>query len=239
MTTTTRDWRDELLGSGFVARRGLCLDVPGFFRVAGEVAELSDGLKVGPFNEVREVPGSPYRTQTASPVAPHNDGLFLPHRPRFIILYCVSPADDGGETFIVRGAAAAAALAADLRDFFASTPVEICLAETCATHRLLDEHPREAGPVFLFTDPSVSDRCTLRVGGVPLGPAVIARVRDALGRVDVAHTQRWAAGDLLVVDNLRFLHGRQAYTGRRVLWRALVVPSAADGTAERPLPDPH
>jgi alpha-ketoglutarate-dependent taurine dioxygenase len=71
--------------------------------------------------------------------------------------------------------------------------------------------------------------------GTPVGGDVV----DTLNEVYAAHTARepWQPGDLLVVDNVRTAHDRQAYTGQREVLAALADPvrpaaAAADG-AER------
>jgi alpha-ketoglutarate-dependent taurine dioxygenase len=52
--------------------------------------------------------------------------------------------------------------------------------------------------------------------GQPLDPQDLRTVREAL--LDAAVGVRWERGDLLVVDNMRLLHGRSPYRGpRRVL----------------------
>ena len=49
--------------------------------------------------------------------------------------------------------------------------------------------------------------------GLPFVESDISAVRDAVDATSTAVP--WAAGDLTIVDNRRFAHGRQPYTGSR------------------------
>ena len=54
---------------------------------------------------------------------------------------------------------------------------------------------------------------TLLGDGTPFNDADVASVREVVDAVSVAIP--WQAGDLTIVDNRRFAHGRQPYTGSR------------------------
>jgi alpha-ketoglutarate-dependent taurine dioxygenase len=58
--------------------------------------------------------------------------------------------------------------------------------------------------------------------GQPIGAATV----DGINEVYAAHTMReeWQSGDLLLVDNLRMAHSREAYTGAREIVVALADP---------------
>ena len=59
-------------------------------------------------------------------------------------------------------------------------------------------------------------------GGDPIGEDVV----ELLNEVYEAHTVRepWRAGDLLLVDNLRMAHSREAYEGPREVLVAMTDP---------------
>jgi hypothetical protein len=58
--------------------------------------------------------------------------------------------------------------------------------------------------------------------GDPIGPDVVQTINDAYE----AHTVRepWQAGDLLLVDNLRTAHAREAFEGPREVLVAMADP---------------
>ncbi len=64
---------------------------------------------------------------------------------------------------------------------------------------------------------------TTRFGhGEPIGPGIV----ELLNQTYAAHTLRhhWQAGDVLLVDNIRFAHGREPYEGDREVVAALADP---------------
>ena len=56
-------------------------------------------------------------------------------------------------------------------------------------------------------------------GGDPIGPEIVQQLNDVYER----HTLRepWQPGDLLLVDNVRYAHGREPYEGDREVLVAL------------------
>lgn len=59
-------------------------------------------------------------------------------------------------------------------------------------------------------------------GGDPIGPDIIKLLNDTY----TAHTSRgpWRAGDLMLVDNLRTAHSREAFQGPREVLVAMAEP---------------
>jgi len=52
--------------------------------------------------------------------------------------------------------------------------------------------------------------------GVPLEQSVVAELTQAYRRASVPHA--WQANDLIVLDNMRFAHGRRPFVGQRRVW---------------------
>ena len=63
-------------------------------------------------------------------------------------------------------------------------------------------------------------------GGDPIGKDVV----DLLNGINEAHTAReaWQPGDLMLVDNVRTAHGREAYAGEREVLVGMADPVALD-----------
>jgi alpha-ketoglutarate-dependent taurine dioxygenase len=61
--------------------------------------------------------------------------------------------------------------------------------------------------------------------GAPFPADVLAHLRATIGRHTVAFP--WRAGDLLILDNMRFAHGREPYSGPRQIFTAMADPVAA------------
>jgi alpha-ketoglutarate-dependent taurine dioxygenase len=58
--------------------------------------------------------------------------------------------------------------------------------------------------------------------GGPIGPDVVRAVNDAYESIVVRDP--WQRGDLLIVDNVRMAHGRDAYVGDRVVALTMAAP---------------
>lgn len=55
--------------------------------------------------------------------------------------------------------------------------------------------------------------------GSPIAPEIIDRVNTTLD--DLTHEMEWQPHDVVIIDNLRFLHGRRPFTGTRRLFVAM------------------
>ncbi|WBC01098.1 TauD/TfdA family dioxygenase [Micromonospora sp. WMMA1976] len=67
--------------------------------------------------------------------------------------------------------------------------------------------------------------------GGPIPQSTVEHVQDVLRR----HTQliEWEPGDVVLIDNLRYMHGREPYSGARTIHVAMGMPES--GTARQPL----
>ncbi|MFC5829506.1 TauD/TfdA family dioxygenase [Nonomuraea insulae] len=154
----------------------------------------------------------------AGELEPHTDSSALAQPPRLVMLVCVQPADCGGESSVVDGAAVYADLAARSSDLLQAL-------KRPGTVRFGD--PGYWGSVF---EPTVDGRMTVRlrldglehftspvVEAVPVLRAVISR------HVRVLPLQ---PGQGYLLDNWRMLHGRRGFRGSRLMYRVLGDPVA-------------
>ncbi|MFJ4184157.1 TauD/TfdA family dioxygenase [Kitasatospora sp. NPDC089509] len=149
-----------------------------------------------------------------SDLAVHTESAQLPIPPRLVILACLQPGRAGGESILVDGHAVLGELAA-----FRPAALETLSA------------PRSAyfgGADGLFAPilenlPSRRWRIRLRQDELarfsPQAQAQMPALRTAIARHTVS--VRLAAGQAIILDNHRLLHGRAAFTGERLLLRAL------------------
>jgi alpha-ketoglutarate-dependent taurine dioxygenase len=204
----------------------------------------------------------------------HREASYAPGCPGLLMLYCVNPADEGGETFVCDGVELVESLPAATRDFVKDAVLKwswrsgperwmatlgaaskeeaearlkfiekrlpdwekleaefdgdtlagvfqtLCVIPTrWGGHRsfcnsLLIYHYRDTSPHYpktLYT-PTLGD-------GSPFPSDVLEEITGlAEGRT---HELTWETGDILLVDNSRFMHGRRAFTdtNRRILFR--------------------
>ncbi len=201
----------------------LCLPVPQY--VTGELFFPVEAADVQPLH-------SPF-SMSRSEAAFHTDGSFLPAAPEIAALLSLSSADEGGETVIVDGA--------DVLD-------ELCASDASVAAVLFEEHPIDLRGQT-DGDPTRSQPIATREGGGRLRLRYVrayieqgydkagVRMSDqtpvAFDRFDAlaAAEERQISfllerGELLVVDNQRYLHGRRAFretTRRRRLRRVYGV----------------
>jgi alpha-ketoglutarate-dependent taurine dioxygenase len=186
----------------------LCLPVPQY--VTGELFFPVEAADVQPLH-------SPF-SMSRSEVAFHTDGSFLPVAPEIAALLSLSTADEGGETVIVDGAAVGD---------------DLCASDASLAAVLFEEHPidlrGQAGGDPTRSQPIATrdegGRLRLRYvrgyierGYVKAGLRVSDRTRAAFDRFDAmaAAEERQISfllerGELLVIDNQRYMHGRRAF----------------------------
>jgi (5R)-carbapenem-3-carboxylate synthase len=225
------DTREQLRSQGWVlidGRSALGRDGPATWleRTAAELAAPHVWPQpVGAPTVVRANPHSAYATLRAGAVPFHNDGLYLHTPPRYLLLLCEEPAADGGETLLVHGAAVLAALGAGLLERLRTTPIIVRVGDYRTQRCFVARHPDDRDEIVLLFDPTLADGALATLADGASAMPLLDALRDVVARVP-ARRHKWRRGDLLVIDNLRVLHARSAYTGERQLHRRLIGPHA-------------
>ena len=187
----------------------------------------------GQLFDVRAEPAAANLAFTRLPIAPHTDNPYRDPVPTVQLLHCLHTAAGGGDSTFTDGFQAAAVLRREDRAAFT------CLTTTPVTFAYSDPGTvlRAAGPM-IGLDPRGRIR-QIRFNGRSLAPvrlpAAQARAFYAAYRAfaelvagpEALVMARLAAGDCVIFDNTRILHGRTAFadgggtggagTGRRHL----------------------
>jgi alpha-ketoglutarate-dependent taurine dioxygenase len=153
---------------------------------------------------------------------PHTDGSYSHDGPGLQFFVCSERTGTGGESVLVDGFAAAKALAADNPSAF-----EILTEVAVPAHYIESGiHLRASRPTIRLDDRGEVIQVTLNnYDRAPflLAPDRMAAWYDAYGALHrlVADESTWwtrklEPGDALIFDNWRCLHGRMAYSGRRI-----------------------
>ena len=223
------DWGGYLADD---AVRAACLDAVarlGFTLLRGVPAKPGSVLRVaktfgfvrrtnyGKLFDVRVVADPENLAFTSRAIAPHTDNPYRDPVPTLQLLHCLRDADLGGDTGLVDGFAAAAALRrADPASFavLAATPWPFAYADK-------ETELRARAPLIALTP---DGRITaVRLNNRSMGPlrlpceqaeAAYAAYRawaSLLGRPEFLLAMRLAPGDCLVFDNTRVLHARTAF----------------------------
>ncbi len=158
---------------------------------------------------------------TSDRLGPHTDGTYSHDAPGLQFFLCVQAAPEGGESLLVDGFAIAAHLAAAEPDVYST------LASIPVPGRYIEPgvHLRAERPVFRSNPRGVLDQVSFNnYDRAPflLPPELETNFHAAYRRfaslADDRSRQRAVAlspGDILVFDNWRTLHGRNAFAGPR------------------------
>ncbi len=148
---------------------------------------------------LRDAYGKPLRSANSDFFAPHTDLSFLAEPCRYVMLHCWQPATTGGETLLVDGSHAMET---------ACRVLQIALAQYRFAYAA-----GESVTVGTFWRFSAED---VRIGS-PSDTFWLNCIGEHL--MSQAFRIRLSSGELLVIDNHRWLHGRAAFSGSRLLKR--------------------
>ena len=207
---------DAVATLGFVLLRGVPVKQGTVLRVAKTFGFVRR-TNYGKLFDVRVVADPENLAFTSRAIAPHTDNPYRDPVPTLQLLHCLGDADLGGDTGLVDGFAAAAALRrADPTSFAVLTATLWPFAYTDNATEL-----RARAPLIALTP---DGRITaVRLNNRSMGPlrlpyeqaeAAYAAYRawaSLLGRREFLLTIRLAPGDCLVFDNTRVLHARTAF----------------------------
>lgn len=174
----------------------------------------------------------------------HSDMSYLAEPPTASLLYALEVSPEGGDTWFADMAAAHDALAPDLKAAIAGERInhpssltatgDLRLGATRPAdvrsapgtlHPAIEVHP-ETGRATLF----LGRRQWARIEGLDLAASeeLLDRLWAHATRPAFVHVHRWQVGDLVIWDNRRVLHRRDAFdpAARRIMHRTQVRGSA-------------
>jgi gamma-butyrobetaine dioxygenase len=217
---------------------GLLRGVPASDGMVTAVAETFGYVRetnYGRIFDVRVVADPANLAFTSRAIAPHTDNPYRDPVPTLQLLHCLRDASVGGDTVLVDGFAAAAALrAADPASFgvLTSTPISFSYVDkaTSLTARqpLIALSPRGRVACVRLNNRSMQPvrlpyaKAEAVYAAYRAWAAIVARPEFALGL-------RLAPGDCLIFDNTRILHARTAFA-------SAPPPASSPGSAPAPSP---
>jgi len=154
---------------------------------------------------------------TSRELAPHTDRSSIERPPGLLLTACGRPAETGGECVVIDGAA--------VYDDLAEREPEALQALATPRSALFGGAAGYLGSIFAV-QPEGRVHVRLRLDELatfsPAPTHWLATLRTVLDRQ--ALTVALHAGEGYVLDNRRWLHGRRAFTGSRVLYRVTADP---------------
>ncbi len=216
-----RRWLDSVRGLGFALLHGVPT-VPGtvceVVRLFGYVRETNYGRLF----DVVSVKQPHNLAFTAMALGNHTDNPYRDPVPQLQLLHCLDAAEEGGESVVVDGFAAADRLRHEEPDAFAM------LTKTAVPFRYVEAGAvdlREAMPLIELD--VAGNLRTIRYNNRSIGPvdidaddvptfyAAYRRFARLLHDPSMMVGFRLKPGDLFIVDNRRVLHGRRGFAGGR------------------------
>jgi alpha-ketoglutarate-dependent taurine dioxygenase len=167
-----------------------------------------------------EKPG--FAAFTDAELMPHTDGTSLPDPPGLLVLACQQPASQGGNTLLADAARVTAALARQHPDAFRALSAQRA-AYFGTEGGYLGPVCEPAGPGRARIRLRLDDLAMFSADATPVIPLLRAVITQHL------HTIQLRAGQGLLISNTRWLHGRDRYTGPRVMLRVLGDPLSGTG----------
>lgn len=209
-------WLTRFLELGFIIFTGVPTEPRTVLKVASTFGFTRD-TNFGAFFDVRSTPDASDLAYTSVPLDPHTDNPYRSPVPGVQLLHCLINETTGGLSTLVDGYAAAEALRLedpDALELLARTPVRFRYRDTDT------ELVASASPIELDGTGRVQAvNFSPRLDFVPLRPpanlAAYFRARRAFDRL--LRSPRFEirflldAGDLVMMDNRRLLHGRTGF----------------------------
>jgi alpha-ketoglutarate-dependent taurine dioxygenase len=165
---------------------------------------------------------SGYAAFSDAELIPHTDGTSLPEPPGLLLLACQQPATQGGDTLLADASRITATLARQHPD-----TLRALSAPRAARFGTADGY---LGPVIEPTGPGRLG-IRLRLDDLATFSADTDRALPTLRAVITQHmkTIHLRTGEGILVSNTRWLHGRDRYSGPRVMLRVLGDPLPGSG----------
>ncbi|WP_328470605.1 TauD/TfdA family dioxygenase [Streptomyces sp. NBC_00448] len=204
---------------GLQSRAAVVALASALMRIAPHRDSEPDGLTVVQ-DTGRHTARSGFAGLTNVELAAHTERSGAPAPPRLMLLACGRPAASGGECVLIDG-----------HDVY----TDLARHHPDAAEALSDERAGLFGgqngtfsPVFRH-HPSDRISIRLRLDDLALWNPLARRFIPALTAAISRHRQaiRLDTGDAYLLDNHRWLHARTAFTGPRLLYRALGTPFLA------------
>ncbi len=191
-----------------------------------------DGITVITSRADASTPG--YAAFATTGLSPHTDGTSLPAPPHLVMLACLVPGTDGGESYLTDGSRVFSTLAEHDPEALGALA-----APRSAFFGTADGY---LGSVF---EDAGGGRVSVRLRTDELArfspdiTRILPRLRATIDQHKVSLRLRPGEGYLL--DNSRWLHGRRRFTGERVMIRILgdPLPETAIYPGFTPWTTPH
>jgi trimethyllysine dioxygenase len=215
------DWMRDLAIWGFARLNGFDGTHEQAAAISARIGYVRETIFGGLWDLASDVDHHDDTAYTQTFLAPHTDGTYSHDAPGLQMFCCVERSGTGGESIIVDGMAVARDLRADHPEHF-----ETLTQVGVPAHYIEDGvELRAKRPALILQDDgrlaqlslNNYDRSPMLLPGDEMDRfyAAYATLQRMVDDPDRWYSVRLEAGDVLINDNWRVLHGRNAYTGAR------------------------
>ena len=215
------DWMRDLARWGFARLTGFDGTHAHAGALSNRIGYVRETIFGGLWDLASDVDHHDDTAYTQTFLAPHTDGTYSHDAPGLQMFCCVERSGTGGESIIVDGMAVARDLAAEHPEHFETlTRVGVPAHYIESGVELRAERPAlRMGADGRLVQLSLNnyDRSPMLLAGDEMDRfyAAYGRLQSMVDDPARWYSVRLEAGDVLINDNWRVLHGRQAYTGAR------------------------
>jgi len=160
-------------------------------------------------------------TGTEQMIPAHNECAYTQQPPRLLALYCVENTTEGGAFFAVSPEQLINKIGDEYLPSLRDARFSCQMSNDAAAFETTLLRSTAAGEQVIFTSiDSMTGSSTYRLTSPvdSFSSKVIPRLSSVLNDPENRHRHNWRKGDFLVIDNLRLMHGREAFNGgERVL----------------------
>ena len=172
-----------------------------------------------PIMNVWYIPKAGAEGLSRNALPPHCECSYDAEPPRYVLLHCKGASKAGGEIYLVAMREVLRRLSAADNRSLHTTPyfIKSHRSDASATRTLIASVDG-VGEVLVLS--SVPPRGAKPNYPVPIGAdraadSLLRRVSRVAANPALRLGHRWRKGDILIIDNARFLHGREGFTGAR------------------------
>lgn len=184
--------------------------------VKGKIEDQLLHWSFGPIMNMKHDQASPNYLFSSEKVPFHWDGAFY-KEPRHLLFYCTESEGEGGETLFTNTEKIWNSLSEKEQE--ASLQIELEYETEKLAHYggkirvpLVQKHPKSSRPILRMAErvDSKLNPVSLKIHGISDPNEFYETWTRKLYDPEFMYEHRWEKGDLLVVDNFTYLHGRRA-----------------------------
>lgn len=178
----------------------------------GGIWQQAEALKIAPVGNARFI------AQTTQAIPPHTECAYTAQPPRYLMLHCRENTVSGGDFYLVDSEQITATFSEQIISLLYHSYFD-CFIDPANPQRVSLLKQRGDKFHLQFSCIGHDEEWEVNQNYVPAAPfypgyeQIILFLQQQLRQEALRHYHTWQAGDLLIFDNQRYMHGRDAFNG--------------------------